>query len=62
MMWVAAAQPQYVGLSSRMHAIGHAMRYSISRSVHEKNLHLIFVETCFDRLPESIQRQARGSI
>ena len=40
-----------------MHATSHAMRYSISRSVHEKNLHLIFVETCFDRLPESIQRQ-----
>jgi hypothetical protein len=26
--------------------------------MHEKNLHLIFVETCFDRLPESIRHQA----
>ena len=33
------------------------MRYSISRSVNEKNRHLVFVETCFDRLPDSIQRQ-----
>jgi hypothetical protein len=34
-----------------------AMRYSISRSVNESNRHVVFVETCFDRLPDSIQRQ-----
>ena len=33
-------------------------RYSISRSIHDKNHHLIFVETCFDRLPQSIRQQA----
>jgi hypothetical protein len=33
------------------------MRYSISRSVNEKNRHLVFVETSFDRLPDSINRQ-----
>jgi hypothetical protein len=33
------------------------MKYTISRSVNEKNRHLVFVETGFDRLPDSIQRQ-----
>ena len=35
----------------------HQMRYSVSRSVNENNRHLVFVETGFDRLPDSIQRQ-----
>jgi hypothetical protein len=33
------------------------MRYSVSRSVNEKNRHLVFVETGFDDLPDSIRRQ-----
>ena len=35
----------------------HQMRYSVSRSVNENNRHIVFVETGFDRLPDSIQRQ-----
>ena len=34
-----------------------AMRYSVSRSVNESNRHLVFVETCFDELPDSIRCQ-----
>jgi hypothetical protein len=33
------------------------MKYSVSRSVNEKDRHLVFAETGFDRLPDSIQRQ-----
>lgn len=33
------------------------MKYLVSRCVHERNRHLVFMDTCFDRLPESIQRQ-----
>jgi hypothetical protein len=33
------------------------MKYLVSRSVNEKNRHLVFVDSGFDRLPESIQRQ-----
>jgi hypothetical protein len=33
-------------------------RYSISRSMNERNRHLIFEEGGFDELPESIRRQA----
>ena len=32
-------------------------RYSISRSMNERNRHLIFEEGGFDELPESIRRQ-----
>ncbi|MFA5956829.1 hypothetical protein [Hyphomicrobium sp.] len=32
-------------------------RYSISRSVNERDRHLIFEEGGFDELPESIRRQ-----
>jgi len=33
------------------------MRYSISRSINDKNLHLVFEETCFDELPEHVRKQ-----
>jgi len=33
------------------------MKYSVSRSVNESDRHLVFMETCFDRLPDSIRRQ-----
>jgi hypothetical protein len=33
------------------------MRYSISRSINEKNRHLVFVEAGFDSLPDSIRLQ-----
>ncbi len=32
-------------------------RYSISRSMNERNRHLIFEEGSFDQLPESIRHQ-----
>jgi hypothetical protein len=57
MSWLAAAPPQFVGLSSCMRVTADPMRYSISRSMIEKSRHLIFVETCFDELPGNIRRQ-----
>jgi len=34
-----------------------SQRYSISRSMYERNRHLIFEQGGFDELPESIRRQ-----
>jgi hypothetical protein len=48
---------RYVGSHAPQTCYWHQMKYCVARSVTEKDRHLVFMETGFDRLPDSIQRQ-----